>query len=344
MARLHVTVAGKSAGCGRVGAPLRLKRPRAALGLALWVLLGTPSETTPFALRSGGTTAAHEQGAPLPLRIHVDAGLEGVAGLVATDTIAWRPFPGIGRLQDIRADTVELWLVREWGPGLPERLRRPEAWVAGVADPERGTIALRSGSNQELLPRLRAVFRHELAHLALHHATGGNSPRWLAEGYAQYASGLWGWEEAWQLRIVFFRRGGAALRNLDLRFRREPPEVRLGYLLSYTVVHELAALAGERGLAAFFARLRHGDSIDQGLRSVYGLTLEQFETRWRRSVLDRYGWLYLVSRATVFWFAVTCLVLFVSLRRARQDRRRLSALRAAEAAEDDARQDGWEQS
>lgn len=269
-----------------------------------------------------------------PLRIHPEAGLERIAELVTADTLAWRPFPGVGRLEEWVPDTLELWVVRELGPSLPENLRRPEAWVAGVAHPESGRIALRTGADQELLAGLRAVFRHELAHLALHHATAGNYPRWLGEGYAQYAAGLWSWEEAWQLRLVFFRRGGVALRNLDLRFQREPVEVRLGYLLSYTVVHELAGLAGEPGLAALFTRLRAGDSIDQGLRAVYGMTLEQFERRWRKSVLDRYGWLYLVSRAAVFWLAVTILVLLVSIRRARQDRRRLAALRAAEAAEE----------
>ncbi|MCK5446973.1 MAG: hypothetical protein KAJ43_02470, partial [Gemmatimonadetes bacterium] len=64
------------------------------------------------------------------------------------------------------------------------------------------------------------------------------------------------------------------------------------------------------------------------------------EVRWKRSLVDRYGWLYLLSRAGVFWLAVTGLVLFVALRRSSRDRTRLEELRAedlrmAEASSDE---------
>jgi len=52
--------------------------------------------------------------------------------------------------------------------------------------------------------------------------------------------------------------------------------------------------------------------------------------------VDRYGWLYLLSRAGLFWLGVTALVLFVALRRSRRDRRRLDALRASEESAADA--------
>jgi predicted SprT family Zn-dependent metalloprotease len=315
------------------GDPLRM-RPHLACGrFAVTTAVVAIVAALLFGARAAAAEA-QEDSRGLPVRLHTEEALQGIGERLVRDSLAWRPFPGIGRLADVAPDTLDLWIVRSLASGPPEGLRTPEPWVAGVAQPGKSRVALRVGEGMEGLAGLPVVFRHELAHLALHAATGGNHPAWLTEGYAQYASGGWSWDEAWQLRLVFFRGGGATLRDLDLRFRRQELDARLGYLLSYTVVHELAAMGGEPGLRALFTRLRERDSLDQALRRVYGVTEEQLERRWKRTVLDRYGWLYMISRAAVFWVGVSVLVLVVTVRRARQDRKRLEALRRADEAEE----------
>lgn len=269
-------------------------------------------------------------GAPARVEVLGDPGLRDLGLKLAADPAVWKHLPGIGTLPEIGVDTLELWLTSDMGVGLPEGLSHPEPWVAGTADPSRARVALRTGPGLSGPGGLRSVFRHEIAHVALGAATGGNYPRWLTEGYAQYASGEWSWEDAWHLQSAFLRRGASTLAEIDLRFRRHSTEARMGYLLSYTAVHELANLGGEAGLAAVFRRLRNGSSFEDALRRTYGITGEDFEVRWKRSLVDRYGWLYLLSRAGVFWIAVSGLVLFVALRRARSDRRRLDRLRAEE--------------
>ena len=274
-------------------------------------------------------------GAPSRVTLHGDPGLAGLGPALLADPSVWRPFPGIGTLPDVGIDSLELWVTSDLGSAPPEDLRRPESWVAGTADPAARRIALRTGPGLGGPGGLRTVLRHELAHLAVEAATGGNYPRWLTEGYAQYASGEWSLEDAWQLQAAFLRRGATTLEQIDLRFRRHPVEARIGYLLSYTAVNELVSLGGEAGLAAVFRRLKDGETFAEALRGTYGITEKAFEARWRRSLVDRYGWLYLLSRAGLFWLGVTCLVLFVALRRSRSDRRRLDALRAGEASADD---------
>jgi hypothetical protein len=249
---------------------------------------------------------------------------------LVADPAIWKRLPGIGTLADVGIDSLELWMTSDLSAGVPERLSHPEPWVAGTADPAGRRIALRTGPGLNGPRGLRSVLRHEVAHIALGAATGGNYPRWLTEGYAQYASGEWSWEDAWHLQSAFLRRGATTLEEIDLRFRRHSTEARMGYLLSYTAVHELAALGGEAGLAAVFRRLREGEPFEEALRRTFGITAAEFEVRWKRALVDRYGWLYLLSRAGVFWLAVTALVLFVSLRRAGRDRIRLDALRAEE--------------
>jgi hypothetical protein len=280
------------------------------------------------------SSPAPSQTAPgSPARVHVrgDPELRDLGITLIADPAVWKPLPGIGTLPEVGIDTLEIWLTADLATDVPDGLSHPEPWVAGTADPGGGRIALRTGPGLSGPGGLRAVLRHEIAHIGLGAATGGNYPRWLTEGYAQYASGEWSWEDAWHLQSAFLRRGATTLEEIDLRFRQHSTEARMGYLLSYTAVYELDVLGGEAGLAAVFRRLRGGASFEEALRRTYGITSEEFEVRWKRSLVDRYGWLYLLSRAGVFWLAVTGLVLFVALRRASRDRVRLEELRADEA-------------
>jgi hypothetical protein len=273
--------------------------------------------------------------------VRAGPGLAGVAERIANDAGVWRPFPALGNPGPwLAADTITLFVVRDLRELAAEGLSRQERWVAGTADPEGARVALRAGSDLEPLPEIRVVFRHELAHLLVHRATGGRAPRWLHEGYAQLAAGAWSWDDAWRIQIALFRGGAGTLSDVDLRFRSNAEEVRLAYLLSYTVVRELWAAGGDEGLREFLLAIGAGSSVDGALRQVYGVTQDQFEKRWRASVMDRYGWLYLLSRAGVFWLLVTALVVAVAVRRARSDRRRLARMRDEEAG-DGAPEDPW---
>lgn len=268
----------------------------------------------------------------LAVRWHADAGLEGVAGELAGDEWIFSALPGIGEPGSALSDTVDIWLLSEFGShdGLPAI--RPEPWVAGIAMPQLGAIVLRAESGQGGLTSLRQVLRHEIAHLALARATAGNAPIWLQEGYAQFAAGAWGASEAWRLQVAFMH-GDASLHALALRFPRQREAASLAYLLSYTAMTELYDLSGEAGLRATFERLSAGDDLDAALRDVFGLTEGQFEEQWRRRVAGRYGWLYVLSRASLFWFALTLALLVFGWRRRRYNRLRWQALRQAEAAE-----------
>ena len=284
------------------------------------------------------------QSLELEFNIRAEEGLGGMAGSIVTDAGALSEFPGIGLPAVWIRDTVDLILLRDLSTLTEEGFGPPERWVAGLADPEGLRIALRAGTELETMATLRTVFRHELAHLLIHAATGGGAPRWLHEGYAQYASGAWGFDDAWRIQLALFRSGSGSLREVDLRFRSNPEDVRLAYLLSYTVVQELHSLGGDAGLTALFGSLRNGDSLDASLRRVYGLTQEQFERRWRATVMDRYGWLYLLSRAALFWLLITVVVLTVGLRRMRHDRHRLDEMREREReaeSEEDLCVDYW---
>ncbi len=296
-----------------------------------------------FAVACVGTVAEPEDGPAgttpgLPAIVARAApGLEDLAASTAADPAVWGPMPGLPPATELLAfDTVVVWYTSDLAELDSLGLGRAEPWVAGVAAPADRIIALRIDGPQRNLPGLRAVYRHEAAHVMLHAATGGNVPRWFQEGYAQAASGTWNWNDGWRLQFLLVRRGQSMLAGLDTGFRVgfDPPTA---YLLSYTAVATLYELAGDPGFASLFAELRSGVSFEQALRSVYGLTGRDFEQRWRRQVLDRYGWLYLFSRTGLIWLAVATLVLAVGISRVRRDRARLEQMVADELeAESDA--------
>lgn len=297
---------------------------RAALAFALLAALASAATLRPHA----GLQVA--PGAPAVVEVLGDPEFSDLGATLVSDPAVWRPLPGIGTLPEVGIDSLQIWLTSDLGAGIPPGLSHPEPWVAGTADPATARIALKTGPGLNGPRGLKSVLRHEIAHIGLGAATGGNYPRWLTEGYAQYASGEWSLEDAWHLQSAFLRRGATTLDEIDLRFRRHSTEARMGYLLSYTAVHEIAVIGGEAGLAAVFRRLGEGATFEEALRLTFGITAEEFEVRWKRSLVDRYGWLYLLSRAGVFWLAVTGLVLFVALRRSSRDRTRLEELREEE--------------
>lgn len=258
-------------------------------------------------------------------------GLERLAGTVGRDPAAWTGFPGIPD-SVLAGREVTVWFVRDAATLDSLGLGPQERWVAGVADPSRRLVALRVAGAQRNLGPLRVVYRHEAAHVALHAATAGRAPKWMQEGYAQLASGAWDWREGWRLQFLLMRGGHAMLSDLDRRFRAGL-DPRSSYVLAFTAVDALRRMGGEPGLRMLFEQLRDGDGFDAALRRVYGITADQFEQRWREGVLDRYGWLYLLSRTAVVWLTLSVLIVALGIARVRRDRRRLAEMKERESRE-----------
>lgn len=213
--------------------------------------------------------------------------------------------------------------------------RVPE-WGAGVAVPSARTMVLPTYASQ----RTRfadpvETLRHEWAHLALHEYVGTRDvPRWFDEGYAEWASGGWGWEDAWRLRLAFALRRAPPLDSLAMDWPEDAPAARLAYLLAATAVQYLVEQSGERGLEALFRRWRTSGDFDAALRATYGGTAAQLEEDWRKFVKRRYGWPLVLSQSLLFWLGTGFLVLFLYWVRRRRDRHRLARLRASEPPEE----------
>ncbi len=188
------------------------------------------------------------------------------------------------------------------------------------------------------------VFRHELAHLALDEVLGGLVPRWFDEGYASYAAGEWGREEVLATSMALAMRRIPSLDSLDNEFYSGSGRASSAYALAYRAVSDIARLDPERGLTLFFRYWAEEDEMERAFRAAYGITLHEFEQRWKERTIRRYGVIALVADFTLVIGLFMLLVLPLYLTRKKRDRRRLAVLVAAdEASERAARESALEE-
>ena len=198
-------------------------------------------------------------------------------------------------------------------------LRRLPPWGVGAAFPGSRTVLIRLNGDP------RRVLRHELAHLALHEAVR-RVPLWLDEGYAARAAGEW---DRLDGLLMNWRLLGGQVPTLDevtAHLRGHRADAEAAYAYATTAVLYLERLGGERGLAPLFANLAADPDLDRAMRSTYRLTLDQFETAWRRDLKGRYGWLLVFTSFTALWVVVLLVVGLAWRYRRRRDRVRREAL------------------
>jgi hypothetical protein len=91
---------------------------------------------------------------------------------------------------------------------------------------------------------LETTLRHELVHVVIDAAGGGQTPRWFAEGIALYVSG-----EGKQLeRYAKGPRMSPSVLEQKLASARSAEEMKTVYAAAYKMVQELVRVEGENKL------------------------------------------------------------------------------------------------
>lgn len=199
---------------------------------------------------------------------------------------------------------------------------RVPGWGVGLALPGVRTLVVRADA-----PDPMAALRHELAHLALHAALSGRVrvPLWFDEGYAVVAAGEWDRFDALQLNLAVARGRVGDLRTLDASLRRGEGEAEVAYALAGAAVLHLARLHPDRTLDALVGRLSRGEDFTAAVQASTGLTLDRFETAWRRDLRTRYSMVvWLVAGGG--WAGLGLVVILLAIWRRRRDRPRRAAL------------------
>ena len=244
---------------------------------------------------------------------------------LAHDTFPGLPRPRAHVLIAIAPDAKHF---QAWsGPTAPE-------WGAAVAFPRAQRVVVQGRSAPSGAGDPIPTLRHELAHLALHEFLDDLPPRWFDEGYAMYAEGGAGHEDILATNVALALRGVPTLASLDTGLVGTEGQASVSYALAYRAVSDLAHLDPDRGLTLLFRYWRESGSLDIAVRRAYGEPLDTFESAWRTHTRHRYGALALLSDLSFATVVFLGLLTPLYLARRRRDRKRLEALREAEAVAD----------
>jgi hypothetical protein len=259
-----------------------------------------------------------------------DASDERLARSLLATAIAQDTFPGLPRPRDhvliaIARDQARFRALV--GPNAPE-------WGAAIAIPDERRIVMQGSRAGSDAGDPRSVLRHELAHLALHEAMGPLPPRWFDEGYASVSAGEWDREQAFETSIGLVWHALPSRDSLDAGFMAGASRASWSYAVAHRVVAELQSLDTQNGLKNFFAEWKASGSFEIGLRRAFGLTGAQFDAYWQRQTRRQYGALAFVTNLSLVGGLFGLLLGPLFWMRRRRDRRKLEAMRAADAAQE----------
>jgi hypothetical protein len=182
---------------------------------------------------------------------------------------------------------------------------------------------------------LKQVFRHELAHLALHDAVGDRHvPRWFNEGFAVLASGETSFDRLWVLYTATLSDRLIPLSEVERSFPNDENDASIAYAQAVDIVRFLVRREDAHRFRSLVQSLRDGNDLDHAARHAYAIDLKTLEHEWREDVAKRYTfWPVLFSGTAVWAFA---LGLFGLAWRKRRKRARATLERWAR---DEARED-----
>jgi hypothetical protein len=257
-----------------------------------------------------------------------------LATSLAANAMAADTFPGLPRPRQpvIIAIAPDKRRFREWaGASAPE-------WGSAIAFPASRRIVLQGQRAGSDAGDPVAVLRHELAHLALHEYLGDLPSRWFDEGYASYAAAEWGREEVLMTSLALALRGMPTLDELEESFGGGASAAQSAYALAYRAVAEMALMDRTHGMALFLSYWRTTGSFERAMRQAYGMTVADFERRWRQRTRRQYGGLALVSNVSMAGLLLLFILTPLYVARRRRDRRRLERMKEADEAAERATQ------
>lgn len=212
------------------------------------------------------------------------------------------------------------------------------SYASGVAYPQIGYVLLTIFPDQPSAAHdLVEVFKHELAHVALYDALGGQRvPRWLNEGFAVHLSGESSLQRVQVLWSAVLAGDVLPFGQLDGGFAGgvNQGQVNLAYAQAADVVRYLLRTRDANRFNLMLNRLREGASLDHALQESYGVDLVGLEYEWREDASRRYSFWPVLLSGSMIWVGVLGLFLLAWRRHKKRTQATLERWAREEAQEE----------
>ena len=215
--------------------------------------------------------------------------------------------------------------------------RHPQQLIDGVGMNDHAGLVLLSihpvhpNANHDV----EEIFRHELAHLALHDALSGRPvPRWFNEGFAVLASGETSLTRYRELMTATLSDTLLPFSEIERSFPADELTVGVAYAEAVDVVRFLMRQEEHHRFAALVERVRKGQSFEAALKDAYGVDLATLEYEWREDVAKRYTFWPVLFSGSVVWVGTIGLFVLAWRRRRKRSQDTLERWAREEAAED----------
>jgi len=198
--------------------------------------------------------------------------------------------------------------------------RAVPAWVSGYTDGVSNVVVLLAERTPSYPDGgLEEVLAHEVAHVLIHRTSGGRPvPRWFNEGLAMLAARSWRLRDQTELALSLLSGPRVPLWKLDDLFQGDRWQVECGYALSGTLVQDLLERYGPAVPRIVLARVAHGDTFDEAMRSATGATLLDIGEAFyaRQTTLKR--WIPILTSTAALWFGISVLAIVAAIRKRRR--------------------------
>lgn len=215
-------------------------------------------------------------------------------------------------------DTLRITFVEHAG-GVARATGTPQ-WVAGVASPPRGEIAIALYGPDGAPSNLEELLRHEMAHVALHRAVGGaDVPRWFHEGVAESFTGTISLARAQALAGAVFGGGVKDLEGLERDFRgADGVDASVAYAAArdFVIFMRNQDPTGSQ-FRQVLTELRMGYGFEAAFLRSYDKGLHELVRDWRQDLPGRFVWYPLVASGGMPFFLMGPLI-FLAWRRRRR--------------------------
>jgi len=179
------------------------------------------------------------------------------------------------------------------------------------------------------------VFRHELAHVALHDALNGRDvPRWFNEGFAVFASGESSFGRMKTLAMSTVGGSLIPLHELERSFPNDETKAQVAYAEAVDVVRFLVRREDIHRFRTLVTELREGKAFEQAVLDAYAVDLATLELEWRDDASRRYTFVPILLSGTCFWVIALGVAVWAWRRRKRRDKLTLQKWARDEAIED----------